>query len=242
MFRFFTIFLSIFCFIGFVNQSYSAQIFADDFEQDTIGKLPQKWVEAYEGTGDPEVIEDPIRKGNKVFSTPQDRHDVGGAIFTAGEEYPTGDYIVQWEMLFPIDFYLGIVFRFSGPESFYLLDRRQADKFMQFWKRQDAVWTAIANSPVLDVGIEKWFAFQLEVSGDTFSAKMKEADDTTPFNELEPIVTGTDTSFDEGVFGNYGYSLLDNVIIGEDESDFVMSVNPKDKLSTTWSKLKGYKH
>ncbi len=229
--------VSVLCICGFVGQVYSAQIFADDFEQDAVGQLPKKWVEALPGTGDPGVVEDPVRPGNKVFSTPKDRHDVGGAIFTAGDEYSIKDYMVQWEMLFPTDYYMGIVFRFSGPESFYLLDRRQADKFMQFW-RQDGGWTAIANSAVVDVGIEKWFAFQLDVHGDTFSAKMKAADDQTPFSELEPIVEGQDGNFEEGVFGNYGYSLIDNVIIGESESDLILAVSPQNKLATTWAEIK----
>lgn len=115
----------------FLTSGYSSAklLFHDDFEKDIIGSEPTKWEIGFDGDTKAEVIVDPEQAGNKILKTstnPVDasRHDVGGSIYVVGDD-SWGDYVAEWDMMFPEDFYMGVVFRFQGGEKFYLCDRRQ---------------------------------------------------------------------------------------------------------------------
>ena len=220
--------------------AFAEVLFVDNFEEDTEGKPPAKWVVGHEGPkNDAAVIKDPERLNNLVFSSPTTRHDVDGSIYVTGAGADWTDYYVRWEMLFPMDFYMGIVFRFSGGESFYLLDRRQNTSALDFWKREGG-WQNFGSSEKLDLSPEKWFAFQLKITGDDFEVKMKDADDDTDFEDLAVVLAGTNGNFDKGDFGNYGYVLLDNVVVATELDDFInpFAVSPKDNLVTAWAEIK----
>ena len=81
-------------------------LFKDNFEDDKVGQPPKNWVVGFEGKDDAKVVQDPERGKNKVFSSPTERHDVKGAIYITGKGENWTDYYVQWEMLFPKDFYI----------------------------------------------------------------------------------------------------------------------------------------
>lgn len=227
--------------MGFVvtSISFAELLFVDNFESDVAGKPPKNWVIGFDGIDDAQVIKDPQRANNLVFSSPTERHDVGGAIYVTGQGEAWTDYYVQWEMLFLKDFYMGIVFRFSDGESFYLLDRRQNTSKLDFWKRQGG-WENFGSSEVLDLSVETWFAFQLKVAGADFEVKMKKAKDNTEFDKLDPVLEGDNKNFNKGDFGNYGFVLLDNVVVATDLADFKnpFAVSPNGNLVMTWAHVK----
>ena len=229
--------LTIFFIISTTSQA--AILFKDNFEGDAIDNPPKNWKVGHEGLDDSKVIWDPERPKNRVFSSPTERHDAKGAVYITGKGKEWTDYYVQWEMLYPKDFYMGIVFRYTGGEAFYLLDRRQNTKKLDFWKRQKA-WKNFGSSAVLDLEIEKWWSFQLKVSGKDFEVKMKDSEKKTPFDKLKPVLEGSQDEFKKGDFGNYGWVLLDNVIVATKPGDFSnpWAVSPENSLSTTWAVIK----
>ena len=216
-------------------------LFKDNFEDDRIGQRPKNWAVGFEGKDDAEVIQDPERGGNKVFSSPTERHDVAGAIYITGKGENWTDYYVQWEMLFPKEFYMGIVFRFSEGESFYLLDRRSNTKQLDFWKRQGAWQNFGTSKDAQGLAIEQWWSFQLKVSGKDFEVKMKDTEkEKKDFKQLKPVLEATQDEFKKGDFGNYGWVLLDNVVIATELDDFInpWAVSPDNNYVTTWSRIK----
>lgn len=64
------------------------------------------------------------------------------------------------------------------------------------------------------------------------------SDDDTPFSAIDPILEASDSSFDSGGMSNAGISYIDNIVVGETESDLRMSVEPADKLATCWGDIK----
>ena len=108
------------------------------FEKDKVGAEPGKWEVGHDGKTTAKVVADPKKASNKVLLTADNpsndsRHDVGGSIYVVGD---TGwdDYVAEWDMMFPDDFYMGVVFRFQDGEKFYLSDRRQGGRDYHFYK------------------------------------------------------------------------------------------------------------
>ena len=220
------------------STSVSEVLFIDNFEDDAVGKPATKWSIGHDGKDDSKVIQDPKRKSNQVFSSPTERHDGEGAIYVTGKGKDWTDYYVHWDMLYPKAFYMGVVFRFSGSEAFYLLDRRQNTSKLDFWKREETKWKNFGSSEKLNLEPNKWFSFQLKVKGADFEVKMKDVEDATQFSDLEPLLKGSNKNFTKGDFGNYGHVLMDNVIISTEESDATTPVNAKGNLVTNWGLIK----
>jgi len=221
--------------------AFAAQFYASDFESDTIGKEPKGWEIGFEGNGEATVIEDPLNAGNKVFAhsdlaEDQARHDVGGVIWTLGEE-GWKDYIVEYDAYFPSDFYMGTLFRFQDSNTFYLFDRRMGGPTFDFWKQQGG-WVNFAAGAVFDAQPENWYRFRLVLEGENFQAYAKEMDDDTPFADMKPLLEGTDATYETGKFALYGLIYVDNVVIGETEGDLTIAVEPAGKLATTWGDMK----
>ncbi len=215
-------------------------LFHDDFEKDTIGKEPMKWEIGFDGDTKAEVIVDPKEAGNKVLKTSTNpandsRHDVGGSIYVVGDDN-WSDFVAEWDMMFPEDFYMGVVFRFQDGEKFYLSDRRQGGSAYIFYKREGG-WAQIQAGTVDNVP-DVWYRAQLTLSGDKFTFKLKERKDNTQFDKINPATEGQDGTFKTGKFGNYGLVLIDNLFIGDKVEDLVLPVEPQDKLSTKWGSIK----
>jgi len=224
-----------FCLV-FAGQSFSNQLFWDDFEQDTVGKEPSKWAVG-EGNTTAQVIEDPDNPNNKVFDA-TDRIDGG----KTGRHYIIGDkswkdYIAEWDWLFYSDGYWGMAFRFQDPENYYLVDRRMGGVEVNFYSRKSSSWNLMKGGTYQNE-LNVWYRCRLEVIGDSFSFKIKELDDDTPFSAIDPILEASDSSFDSGGMSNAGISYIDNIVVGETESDLRMSVEPADKLATCWGDIK----
>ena len=226
----------------FASMSASAELFFhDDFEKDTIDQEPKKWEIGFAGNTKAEVVADPKDAGNKVLKTSnkasnQSRHDgPGGSIYVCGDDGWT-DYVAEWDMMFPDDFYMGVVFRFQDGEKFYLSDRRQGGKIYRFYKRKNG-WPLIGDGSV-DNKPQVWYRAQLTLDGDSFTFKLKERDDKTPFEDVAVATEAKDGDYKTGKFGNYGLVYIDNLFIGDSVDDLVLPVEPQDKLSTTWGTLK----
>ena len=221
--------------------AFAAQFYASDFESDTIGKPPAGWEIGFEGATEATVIKDPLNPGNKVFShsdlaEDQSRHDVGGAIWVVGEE-DWKNYIVEYDAYFPTDFYMGTLVRFQDGDAFYLFDRRIGGPTFDFWRQQGG-WTNFAAGAAFDAQPENWYRFRIIAEDDNFQAYAKEIDDDTPFADMDPLLEGTDATYETGKFGLYGLIYVDNVVIGETEGDLTIAVEPAGKLATTWGDMK----
>lgn len=225
-----------------VSMNISAELmFHDDFEKDTINQEPKNWEIGFAGNTKAIVVADPKDAGNKVLKTSDkasnaSRHDgPGGSIYVCGEDH-WDDYVAEWDMMFPDDFYMGVVFRYNHGNQFYLSDRRQGNRSYQFYKRA-AGWTLIGDGMV-DNQPQVWYRAQLTLDGDSFTFKLKERDDNTPFHNVEAATEANDDEYKTGKFGNYGLVYIDNLFIGDSVDDLVLPVEPQDKLSTTWGTIK----
>ena len=227
------------CF-GITIQSPAVLLFHDDFEKDAIGAEPSKWEVGHDGSTTAEVVADPKKASNKVLKTSDktsnaSRHDVGGSIYVVGDA-GWDDYVAEWDMMFPDDFYMGVVFRFQDGEKFYLSDRRQGGRDYHFYKRQGG-WAQV-QAGLVENEPEVWYRAQLILEGDKFTFKLKERDDKRSFDKIDPATEGEDGNFKTGQFGNYGLVYIDNIFIGDSVEDLVLPVEPQDKLSTMWSTIK----
>ena len=221
-------------------QASAVLLFHDDFEKDKIGSEPSKWEIGFDGATTAKVVADPRKASNKVLLTAdkgsnQSRHDVGGSIYVVGDA-GWDDYVAEWDMMFPDDFYMGVVFRFQDGEKFYLSDRRQGGRDYHFYKRQGG-W-ALVQAGLVENDPEVWYRAQLILSGDKFTFKLKERKDNRSFDKIDPATEGGDGNFKTGKFGNYGLIYIDNIFIGDSVEDLVLPVEPQDKLSTTWGEIK----
>ena len=219
----------------------AALLFYDDFEQDALWSEPTNWELGHDGSTTAEVVADPRDASNNVLLTAdkasnQSRHDVGGSIYVVGDA-DWGDYIAEWDMMFPDDFYMGVVFRFQDGEKFYLSDRRQGGRDYHFYKRQGG-WGQI-QAGMVENEPEVWYRAQLTLEAEAFTFKLKEREDKTSFQQLAPTVEGSDSTIETGKFGTYGRIYLDNLVIGHTLADLLVSVEAQDKMSTTWSVIKG---
>ena len=235
----FVILLTLFLFTS-VNAT-AKLFFHDDFEKDTIGNEPKKWEIGFEGKTKALVVADPKDARNKVLKTSNNpsndsRHDgPGGSIYVCGDD-GWDDYVAEWDMMFPDDFYMGVVFRFQDGEKFYLSDRRQGGKIYRFYKRKNG-WPLIGDGTV-DNKPQVWYRAQLTLEGDSFTFKLKERDDKTPFKDVAVATEAKDGDYKTGKFGNYGLVYLDNLFIGDSVDDFVLPVEPQYKLSISWGAIK----
>jgi len=231
--------VSLLCLV-IATQTSAELLFHDDFEKDSIGDEPSKWEIGFDGATTAKVVADPKKGSNKVLLTSdkgsnQSRHDVGGSIYVVGDA-GWDDYVAEWDMMFPDDFYMGVVFRFQDGEKFYLSDRRQGGRDYHFYKRQGG-WAQV-QAGLVENEPEVWYRAQLILDGDKFTFKLKERKDNRSFDKIDPATEGQDGNFKTGQFGNYGLVYIDNIFIGDSVEDLVLPVEPQDKLSTTWGTIK----
>ncbi|MYB95103.1 hypothetical protein F4054_10330 [Candidatus Poribacteria bacterium] len=226
--------------ISIAIQTSAELLFHDDFEKDKIGSEPNKWEVGHDGKTTAKVVADPKKASNKVLLTADNpsndsRHDVGGSIYVVGDA-GWDDYVAEWDMMFPDDFYMGVVFRFQDGEKFYLSDRRQGGREYHFYKRQGG-WAQV-QAGLVENDPEVWYRAQLILDGDKFTFKLKERKDNRSFDKIDPATEGQDGTFKTGKFGNYGLVYIDNIFIGDSVEDLVLPVEPQDKLSITWGAIK----
>lgn len=231
--------------LSFSSYAFTAQFYANSFDGETLGSVPQGWELGFKGDGNAKIIADPLNPNNKIFAhtdlaKDKARHDVGGNIWTLGKA-TWQDYIVEYDAYFPEDFYIGVLFRFISADEFYLMDRRSAGEAgnFDFWKRGGGNWTRLGTGK-FDAKPKEWYRFRIIVKGDTFTAYAKAKADNTLFSKMDPLMTGKDATLKAGKFGLYGLIYIDNIIVGETDADmtFTTPVESVDKLSITWGMMK----
>jgi len=69
---------------------------------------------------------------------------------------------------------------------------------------------------------------------------MKDSKKKTKFSDLDPVLEASQGEFKKGDFGNYGWVLLDNVVIATTLNEFINPwvVSPDNNYVTTWSRIK----
>ena len=106
------------------GSAHANLLYENNFEGEALGSVPAGWDRAWDGATQASVIADPVAAGNQVFASSDlahdaSRHDVGGSIFAVGDASWT-DYVVQYDALYPADFYIGTLFRYQDDTNFYL--------------------------------------------------------------------------------------------------------------------------
>jgi hypothetical protein len=230
------------CALASAGSAHAKLLYESNFEGDALGSVPAGWEKAWDGATQASVIADPVAAGNQVFASSDlahdaSRHDVGGSIFAVGDAGWT-DYVVQYDALYPTDFYIGTLFRYQDDTNFYLLDRRSAGELGTFtFYLHDGGWTGVGSGEFETQPME-WYRFRLSVQGDAFEAYAGLAADDPDFANDVPFVSGSDASLATGRFALYGLIYIDNVVIGETSTDIAAAVEPHAKLATTWASLR----
>lgn len=191
------------CFV--LQDSVSAKIlFEDDFEAETLGEEPSKWV--YDPMGEikdiAQIIEDPV-EGDKCMSH--------YGFYLVGDETWT-DYIVEWDwMRMDINLNESVNFRYQDSGHFYHLTPRGGGAIIVLY-RYDGAYTELAEANWSQEA-QIWYRCQLIANQDKFSIKIKEKSDKTPFNNLEALLEAGDENFTDGGFSTGFYGPIDDVII-----------------------------
>ena len=248
--------------LALVGSAQAELLYVNNFEGEALGSLPAGWTKLWDGASQATVIDDPVFGGNQVLASSDlahdaSRHDVGGSIFGVGDETWT-DYVVQYDALFPVDFYMGVLFRYNDDTNFYLFDRRsggEAGNF-DFWHQADG-WNRLGTGQ-FDAQPMEWYRFRVSVQGDSFEAYAgwhepvafiasgassvggSAFPGATPpdFSNAVPFAVGSDASLTSGPFALYGLIYIDNLIVGETTTDVEAAVEPAGKLATTWASLR----
>jgi hypothetical protein len=227
-------------FVGSVGQA--KQLYGSDFEDTAVGSLPAGWTKVWDGTTTASVIKDPVNAGNRALTSSDlahdaSRHDVGGSVHGVGEDGWT-DYIIEYDALFPVDFYMGTLFRYQDDTNFYLFDRRSGGELGNFdlW-HQAGGWNRISSGPYV-TDAEVWYSFRIEVEGDTFKVHIGTPDERADFGGADPLFEGTNGTLETGRFGLYGLIYIDNLVIGETEDDMTLDVDSHGKVAVTWADMK----
>lgn len=227
-----------------VQPASAKLLYKNNFEGDAVGALASGWEKAFAGTSAAKVIVDPTNASNKCFSSSdlahdKSRHDVGGSIHAVGSADWT-DYVVDYDALFPADFYIGTLFRYQNDKAFYLLDRRAAGEAgnFDFWHHDAGKWNAVQRAGKFATTANKWYRFRLVVKGENFDAYAAEKSDATAFSEMKPILSGKNAALKNGRFALYGLIYIDNLVIGETAADVSTPVEPEGKTAATWGELK----
>lgn len=208
-------------------------LFVDDFEGDSLGKVPKKWV--YEPGGEIKDIgfveKDPLNPNNKVF-THYGRYLAGEATLR--------DYVAEWDWMFATDNNRNnqMVFRHQDPGNYYVVGRASGGQVVYFESYLGA-WKRFSEAS-FPTKIDLWYRARLVLKGNQFEFWLKEKTDDTPFEKLKVIMTGSDNTLKEGKFGTDFWGPVDNVILAEKAAD-ILTVKPSGKLACSWGAIKmGY--
>ena len=206
-------------------------IFQDDFESDNVGQPPSNWVGCPE---DGEISEDPLEPGNLVMGVKNQNVDCG----IMADMDNLSQYTAEWDWLWQEAQWHSLTIHQEQPGENYHLSRNPDNGAWEMWVRTAGQWPGPFVTNVQLTELAKWYRCQLSVNEAHIVFKVKERDDSTPFDELEPTLemNGEDESFKKGKFGvnESPGSFLDNVVIYVGQ----MAVNQAGKLTTFWGKVK----
>ena len=213
----------------------SAVLYQTDFEGDTLDAVPNGWVHVLGPEANAGIVEDPQDPNNKVFATlaPPSATNQKYTVEALGE---LTDLVAEWDWLFTVDTYNNMGFRYQENPHYYQLSRRPGGGEVNMYA-QDNGWQDVSVGNAYITTLSKWYRAQLVLKGDTFTFRIKEKSDDTPFEKIDPLVTAKDERYAKGLFCTDRAGHIDNLIIAETAED-VLLVNPSSKLSLTWGALK----
>ncbi|MBD3181743.1 hypothetical protein GF312_05590 [Candidatus Poribacteria bacterium] len=223
---------------GLVNAEV---LFVDDFEGDNLGEEPSKWEHiAFAGGDSPITVEEsPDDPNNKVVMTV----GIGLYIPIADGRDNWSDYIWEFDWMWENDDFVGTVYRVEGAEAHFHGSRRQGASEIHIYTRNAGAWANVATG-VYPNENNVWYSHRLVMMGDKHEIYLKERDDDTPFEDLDPVVEANDDTFKNGPVGmmgiTAGVSYFDNMVLVENLQDIdkLKSVDRRGKLAITWGEIR----
>lgn len=218
----------------------SETIFQDDFEDVELGESPPGWI----GCPEEATIEkDPQDSKNKVMFLIGD----GGATpdcAVIADTDELSEYVAEWDWLWEDGSHAhSVSIHWQKKGEYYHFSRRSDGRTWGIWARSGGSWPGPFVNGTYAWELNKWYRLQVYVNGTDIVGKIKEKDDDTPFDKIEPFMEmhGEDKRFDKGKFGpNEGWkaAYIDNVLLYIGEPS--ISVKRKGRLPTTWGEIRNY--
>lgn len=163
----------------------------------------------------------------------------GAAEHTLVGESSWSDYTIEAKVRIDDGNWAGIAFRAKSEMEYYVYYFNVPDNKTEFWKHTAGGWTSRTNLAQIPAagGVEikngEWIDMMIEVAGDTF----------TLYINGEKQSDNQDPSYDSGQVGAWAWQTavsFDDFRVTSDEiEDSGTPVEPKDKLATTWGRIKG---
>lgn len=219
--------------------AFGAILFEEDFEGDTIGEEPANF----------ELLEDcPINKAEatiEVVSDPDGQSGKTAKMTSFGLYIPKvagrdawTDWYWEWDWRWtggnP-----GNAYRIEDPSNFFHFSPRSDGVSLQIY-RYNGNWNLMTQEQ-FPLELNTWYRFQQIMQGEQHIVKIKERDDDTPFDEIEPAIEHEDGTYKKGAVGGLGTDAgstwVDNFILYEEPKD-LQAVNSNDKLAAIWGKIK----
>ena len=216
-------------------------LFEEDFEGETIGNEPVNL----------ELIEDcPVNRAEatiEVVSDPDGQSGKVAYMFSFALYVPKVagrddwmDWYWEWDWRWDTASNPGNAYRIEGPSNWFHFTPRSDRTMIQFYQ-YNGNWNLIAQAE-FPLELNTWYRFQQIMQGDHHIVKIKERDDDTPFDAIEPAIEGDDGTYEKGAVGGLGTDAgstwVDNLVLYEDPED-MLAVAHNSRLAVTWGKLKG---
>ena len=219
-------------------QGLSETVFQDDFEDDELGESPDRWIGCPEEAS---VEKDPQDPNNKVmFLIGDGAANPDCAVIADTDDL--SEYVAEWDWLWEDGSNAhSVSIHWQGKGEYYHFSRRSDGSTWGIWARSGGSWPGPFVNGTYAWELSKWYRLQVYVNGTDIVGKIKEKDDGTPFDEIEPFMEmhGEDERYEKGKFGpNEGWraAYIDNVLIYIGEPS--IAVKQEGKSASTWGEVK----
>ena len=213
-------------------------LFVDDFEKDEIGKEPSKWehFDFFGGNSHFTIEKDPTDSKNKLVKTT----GIGQYVPNVAGRENWSDYIWDFDWIWENDSFVGILYRIEDADNCFHASRRTGGTDFQIYACKGAWGGALVTSQYPNE-LNVWYSHRLVLKGSKHEIYLKERNDSTPFEELEPVIEVDDDTFKNGPVGimgiTSGLAYYDNIVVYESPADLT-DVSPAGKLAQIWGKIK----
>ena len=153
-------------------------------------------------------------------------------------ELDWSDYTIEARIRVDEGNWAGIAFRAKSEMEYYVYYLNVPDNKTELWKHTTGGWTSRANLAQIPAagGVQitngEWIDMKVEVNGDTFTLHIN--------GQMQS--DNTDASYGEGQIGLWGWqtgaSFDDIKVSGDQIEGSATPVEPQDKLTTTWGRIK----
>lgn len=223
-----------------ISLSASGEIlFEENFEQDTIGKEPSNFelIECTVNRAEAmiEVVEDPEGRSDKVAKITS----FALYVLKAAERDDWTDWYWEWDWRWDTAGNPGNAYRIEDSSNWFHFSPRSDGVSLQLYQ-YNGNWNLMTQVQ-FPLELNRWYRFQQIMQGEQHIVKIKERDDDTPFDEIEPAIEHEDGTYQKGAVGGLGTDAgstwVDNFILYEEPKD-ILAVDLNDELAVTWGKLK----